>query len=337
MLRSEAANPDWDIFVSHASEDKEAVAIPLRNILSRFGFRIWLDVGELHVGDSLSGKIDEGLANSFFGIVVLSPAFFAKDWPKRELAGLFAVEEAKGKTILPVWHQIDKAGVAKFSPILADRVAVSTAAGLEAVGVAIRRAILAVPTFSEKKRLSTAYLLAEILDHESRTEVIAEFLNLNLGIFVQGFRAVEIICNQTIDGEHFEFAMRSQWVSTEPQWLLVRLLSPKQPSVIDGMVAEPVSAALSQTRKVRSYIAKNPSSARDVFPNISERYHTFIFSGRRAMLTDKDRALSEPLLGRLYEEWIFVRSYDFLLECADEFLARSARQAPSLLADSPLR
>ena len=49
------------------------------------------------------------------------------------------------------------------------------------------------------------------------------------------------------------------------------------------------------------------------------------------MLTDKDRALSEPLLGRLYEELIFVRSYDFLLECADEFLARSAREAPSLL------
>src|SRR5262245_53911129 len=101
--------PWWDVFISHASEDKESVAAPLRDILYRFGFRVWFDEGELHIGDSLSEKIDHGLGNSFFGVVVLSPAFFSKNWPKRELAGLFAIEETKGKAILPVWHQIDKA------------------------------------------------------------------------------------------------------------------------------------------------------------------------------------------------------------------------------------
>jgi hypothetical protein len=50
--------------------------------------KVWLDEHELTVGDSLSEKIDEGLSQSRFGAVILSPAFFAKHWPKKELSGL---------------------------------------------------------------------------------------------------------------------------------------------------------------------------------------------------------------------------------------------------------
>ena|SRR5215471_17857336 len=73
------------------------------------GLRVWLDRQELRIGDSFHEKIDEGLANSRFGIVVLSPNFLAKGWPRKELDGLLAIEDAVGsKIILPVWHQIDK-------------------------------------------------------------------------------------------------------------------------------------------------------------------------------------------------------------------------------------
>jgi hypothetical protein len=116
-----------DAFISHASEDKETVARPLAEKLRERGFTIWYDEFQLKVGDSLRRSIDRGLASSRFGIVVLSPAFFAKNWPQYELDGLVAKEIAGGKVILPLWHKLSKDEVMSFSPTLADRVALNTA------------------------------------------------------------------------------------------------------------------------------------------------------------------------------------------------------------------
>jgi TIR domain-containing protein len=116
----------YDAFISHASEDKESVVKPLAKELTRMGFRMWYDEFELRVGDSLRRSIDKGLANSRFGIVVLSPAFFAKNWPQYELNGLTAREMKGRKVILPIWHNIDQTGVLAYSPALADKVALIT-------------------------------------------------------------------------------------------------------------------------------------------------------------------------------------------------------------------
>lgn len=123
----------WDVFISHASEDKQEVARPLADALSKQGFRVWLDENELTLGDSLRSKIDHGLSSSRFGVIILSKDFFSKHWPKRELDGLAARESIEGKVILPVWHRVDHEFVAQFSPTLADRMAVSTVKGIEAV------------------------------------------------------------------------------------------------------------------------------------------------------------------------------------------------------------
>lgn len=113
----------YDAFISHASEDKEKIVKPLARALSSRGFRIWYDEFALKVGDSLRQSIDKGLATSEYGIVVLSPSFFAKHWPQYELNGLTAREIDGRKVILPVWFDIDKKEILKFSPHLADRVA----------------------------------------------------------------------------------------------------------------------------------------------------------------------------------------------------------------------
>jgi hypothetical protein len=116
-----------DVFISHATEDKEDVARPLAEALRKLGLRVWYDEFELSVGDSLRRKIDNGLARSRFGIVVLSPSFFEKNWPQYELDGLVAKEVQHGqKVILPLWHKLSKDEVMRFSPTLADRVALST-------------------------------------------------------------------------------------------------------------------------------------------------------------------------------------------------------------------
>ncbi len=125
----------WDAFISHASEDKSDFVRPLAELLAGYGLAIWYDELSLTIGDSLSRSIDKGLAESRFGIVVLSPAFISKNWPEYELRGLTAREMHTGKIILPVWHNITKDQVLQFSPPLADKFAV-TSSGREVRQVA---------------------------------------------------------------------------------------------------------------------------------------------------------------------------------------------------------
>lgn len=120
---------EFDFFVSHASPDKEEIARPLKKALEARECEVWLDETQIQVGDSLRRKIDEGLRRSRFGIVVLSQAFLAgREWTERELDGLFVREEEAGEPrILPIWHNVSKAEVAKYSPILADKAALKSA------------------------------------------------------------------------------------------------------------------------------------------------------------------------------------------------------------------
>lgn len=85
------------------------------------------DEATLKVGDSLRQKIDQGLSSSRYGVVVLSSAFFAKNWPQYELNGLVAREMHGGKVILPIWHKVSKDEVLNYSPTLADKVALNSA------------------------------------------------------------------------------------------------------------------------------------------------------------------------------------------------------------------
>lgn len=117
----------YDLFISHASQDKAAFVEPLADILSEMGFKVWYDDFVLKVGDSISKSIDKGIAKSSYGLVVLSPHFFAKQWTERELAGLTTREVAgRKKLILPVWHNVTQEDVLEYSPTLADKKALNT-------------------------------------------------------------------------------------------------------------------------------------------------------------------------------------------------------------------
>lgn len=117
---------NYDVFVSHASEDKDDFVRDFVKCLQKHELKVWYDESTLRIGDSLRRSIDNGLKNSRYGIVVLSEAFFSKEWPQRELDGLFAREVNGEKVILPIWHKISKNEVLKFSPIIADMLALNT-------------------------------------------------------------------------------------------------------------------------------------------------------------------------------------------------------------------
>lgn len=118
--------PPYDFFVSHASEDKELFVRELASGLKEKGALVWYDEFTLKVGDSLRQNIDNGLKNSKFGIVILSEHFFKKVWTNRELDGLTTLEVNGSVRILPIWHKVSKNEVARYSPTLADKVALNT-------------------------------------------------------------------------------------------------------------------------------------------------------------------------------------------------------------------
>lgn len=118
---------EFDVFIAHATEDKETIVRPLAHALRQRGLEVWYDEFELRVGDSLRRKIDAGIAQSRFGLVVLSHAFFAKSWSQYELDGLVTMAVSGKQVILPLWHEIAKDEVIRQSPSLADKVALRTA------------------------------------------------------------------------------------------------------------------------------------------------------------------------------------------------------------------
>lgn len=116
----------WDVFISHATEDKDVVARPLRDALARLGVTVWLDEAELRIGQSLRRRIDDGIRSSRFGVVILSKPFFEKGWTNHELDGLVTRSVAGEQSLLPIWHHLTADAVRAYSPSLADKVAANT-------------------------------------------------------------------------------------------------------------------------------------------------------------------------------------------------------------------
>lgn len=123
----ESGGKTHDVFISHASEDKDDFVRPLAMALIAKGLEVWYDEFTLRIGDSLRQKIDRGVATSRVGLVILSPSFIAKGWTNYELDGIVTRTVSGEQILLPIWHNITKQQVIDFSPSLADKVARSTA------------------------------------------------------------------------------------------------------------------------------------------------------------------------------------------------------------------
>lgn len=124
----------FDVFISHASEDKEIFVKSLAEELKTNHIEVWYDDFSLKIGDSLRRSIDIGLTKSRYGIVVLSHNFFSKEWPQWELDGLVQRQlNSKVNLILPIWLNIDKKDIIEYSPSLADKVAIKTNGNVKTV------------------------------------------------------------------------------------------------------------------------------------------------------------------------------------------------------------
>jgi transcriptional regulator with XRE-family HTH domain len=106
---------EWDVFISHASDDKAEFVEKLARHLMRQGLEVWYDAATLQIGDNLDEAISEGIRMTEFGVVVLSPKYFEKEWTMKELEILLA--ERSGK-ILPIRFGISPEEVKARVPVL---------------------------------------------------------------------------------------------------------------------------------------------------------------------------------------------------------------------------
>src|SRR5262245_17732961 len=111
----------YDIFVSYASEDRAKVADPLVDALKLAGLDVWYAPFELKLGDSLLEKIERGIAQSKYGVLIVSETFLRKFWTRKERDALENLEAGGRKVVLPIVTDLSHEALSNAAPFLAAR------------------------------------------------------------------------------------------------------------------------------------------------------------------------------------------------------------------------
>jgi hypothetical protein len=123
----------YDVFISHAVEDKIPIVNALDKALRAKGLDVWYSGKELSIGDQLTQTIYQGLNESQYGVVILSPTYLRKAWAMDEFFQLIRRQKAGVKVVLPVLYDITPEELAARYPPMADLVSVSASVGVEIV------------------------------------------------------------------------------------------------------------------------------------------------------------------------------------------------------------
>ena len=142
----------YDVFISHAVEDKIPVVNELDKALRQRGLDVWYSGKELNIGDELTETIYRGLDESRFGVVIISPTYLRKVWA---LGEFFRLKQRRGKSVLPVFYDITPEEIGDRYPPMANLVGVSMSAGMDVVVDKLYGVIKGVypppePTFLER-------------------------------------------------------------------------------------------------------------------------------------------------------------------------------------------
>lgn len=122
-LLNVSSDEAYDVFISHASEDKVPFVDRLVEALLQRGVKVWYDRKVLTWGKSIRQNIDLGLRQSKFAIIVLSEFYIKKYWTQKEFNALFSLGSQLGEFLLPIWHNIRPERAKEFSPMLSDAIA----------------------------------------------------------------------------------------------------------------------------------------------------------------------------------------------------------------------
>ena len=98
----------YDVFVSHAHANKESIAAKLQASFKKLGISVFYDTDSIEWGDDWAQKIKDGLANSRFGVIIISKDFYDRTWTEKELKSLLVRQNDNGENvILPILFNTD--------------------------------------------------------------------------------------------------------------------------------------------------------------------------------------------------------------------------------------
>lgn len=92
-----------DFFISHSSETKQKIAIPITQILTNIGFDVWLDRKQISVGQHIYPQIVDAIKLSAYCIAIIDDTFLQKTWPLKELQYF---HKKSDNNILPIFVNI---------------------------------------------------------------------------------------------------------------------------------------------------------------------------------------------------------------------------------------
>lgn len=149
----------YDVFISHAYEDKDEIGDQLNDILRKSGLRVWYSGNDIRVGEDLTETIiHEVIPASKFGVAIISNHYAKAGWGRKELSALHAIEQQRGyPVILPVWHRISEPEVAIEFPYLAGRFAVSSEKGIKHVASRLAPVIRSTAVLKPSKKANSIY------------------------------------------------------------------------------------------------------------------------------------------------------------------------------------
>lgn len=99
------------VFISHAGQDKQTIAMPLHERLKEVRISCFYDDESLRVGDSVPERLFKAMEMASIVVFVLSPEFVGRKWPMRELKFILDLKRertAKGYApprIVPVFYR----------------------------------------------------------------------------------------------------------------------------------------------------------------------------------------------------------------------------------------
>jgi RNA-directed DNA polymerase len=93
---------DFEVFISHASEDKETVARPIYEACTRIGLKVFLDEPHIAWGENFARKINTALGAARTVVAIISSNSVSKEWPVAEVCSALEFERRGAKRVVPV-------------------------------------------------------------------------------------------------------------------------------------------------------------------------------------------------------------------------------------------
>lgn len=94
--------PEYDVFISYASQDRERV-LEIATFLERAGVKLWQDTSAIKAGEPFIAKIDEGLVKSRRMLFCMSQASIDSDWAKLERHAFLSLDPGqRDRSFIPL-------------------------------------------------------------------------------------------------------------------------------------------------------------------------------------------------------------------------------------------